>query len=289
MWFTLALASAASGALLILICKRLVNRIDPIAGTFLGYSFSVLFLLVILVAENGFSTVSWRFLELTLYSGALDAAAHALSFIALRSTPVSLFAPVTAFTPVLMVGTSYIFLHESPTPLKLLGILVIVAGAYLLNLRHGLSHWLEPFQVLLKNRGVQLVLITSLIWSFTPVVQKQQIFETNPASPVFAALASFSVMCLLLAPIGLPRLRLRRRTGGRVIWLAVAFGLAASIGTATGWTAISLVNPSYVSALGKLSIVFSSLLAVWLLREKLTRARTVGIATMTVGAILLAL
>src|ERR1017187_1629453 len=51
-----------------------------------------------------------------------------LYFRALQISPLSMCIPFLAFTPVFLIPSTYIILGQKPEPIKLLGVLLIVAG-----------------------------------------------------------------------------------------------------------------------------------------------------------------
>lgn len=110
---------------------------------------------------------------------------------------------------------------------------------------------------------LELALVAAFLTSFLPIVNKRLLADT-PVSVV-----AWGVNALSLPLLGL---------------VAVIAGIAPVF----GFTAIGAGLVGYVSAIFKLSTVFSILWAVLFLKESLTRERLVGSLLMVVGAILTA-
>ena len=58
-----------------------------------------------------------------------------LYFRALQISPLSLCIPFLAFTPVFLIPTGFVLLGEAPSPLKLLGVVLIVVGSMVMHRR----------------------------------------------------------------------------------------------------------------------------------------------------------
>lgn len=84
---------------------------------------------------------------------------------AIRTSPLSLTLPYLAFTPVFNVLTGYVLLGETVNKTGMAGILLVVAGAWLLNLdlvyRNGYRNLLTPFLAIGRERGARLMLATA--------------------------------------------------------------------------------------------------------------------------------
>lgn len=74
------------------------------------------------------------FLRIVVVSAGLKVIAGFLYQRALHLSPLSVTVPYLAFTPVLLVVTSFIMMHEEPSYQGLLGVLVVTIGGYLLAL-----------------------------------------------------------------------------------------------------------------------------------------------------------
>jgi drug/metabolite transporter (DMT)-like permease len=133
------------------------------------------------------------------------------------------------------------------------------------------------------------MLLASVMKGISPVLQHRAIHETYPTSALAASVVSFSLLLVILWPFAWRRMR----TGARIkishVRLAILFGVVAAIVTYSGWTAMGQTNPSYVVAIGRLSILFGMLWGIWFLREKVTKIRLGAGIIMLGGVILMAL
>lgn len=75
---------------------------------------------------------------------------------------------------------------------------------------------------------------------------------------------------------------------GRVWWFLVAAGILTAASSLLSYHALKLGEASFVTAIERLSLVFSVLFAVWFLKDKLTWQSIFGLVMMVGGALLIA-
>ena len=83
-------------------------------------------------------------------------------------------------TPLFMVFTGYITLGESVSVWGGLGVISIVIGSYILNLRHGIKGFWGPVKALISEKGSLLMLLVALFYSFASVIGKKAILHSSP-------------------------------------------------------------------------------------------------------------
>ena len=98
-----------------------------------------------------------------------------------RISDISLVMPLLAFTPVFVLLIEYVVLGEAPDGYGLAGILLIVAGAYVLNVRAGFSAVLDPLRSVATDRGALYMLFVAAIWSISATVEKITVTSSSPS------------------------------------------------------------------------------------------------------------
>lgn len=143
-------------------------------------------LLVIIVLGSGnygsfdtFLVVSdIKFLQIIVVSAGIKVLAGFLYQRALHLSPLSVTVPYLAFTPVLLVFTSFIMMHEEPSCQGLLGVVVVTIGGYLLALEQ--PGETEPRRERPKAKfwNTILVSLSSMLskWRFAPLGGKDKAF-----------------------------------------------------------------------------------------------------------------
>ncbi len=245
--------------------------------------FSIGFLLFFGVPA--FTPQFWKFVFVV---SILDTIAAVIYYKALSMSEISLLAPISSFNPAFTLFFATIFLHENPTPIKLIGILLIIIGAYLLNVDQIRAGIFKPISKLLSDKGVKLFLISNLIWGMTPILQKKAIFETTPNIPITVPAIETIFIIIFLLPFLFKMKNIKKYTKTNLSTLLV-YGSLATVGQFAALTAFSLNNVAYVTAIFKLSALFSIILGAVLFKEHHIQERFLGAFVMVIGTILIAL
>lgn len=222
-----------------------------------------------------------------LGSAVLNVVAHLASTQSLKLADASLVIPLLTFSPVFTLMISALFLGEIPSPRGLLGVGLVLAGAYWLNHEPGRG-WLAPWKALALKPGVALVLLAGLLWAITPLFEKTAIQHTRPQSPQFAAFIATALLVLLLTPfvIGRNGAGLSQLSAYRREWLLA--GLIAGTAPILGYMAFSQGLVGYVTTLFRLSAAMTVLWGALILKEPGLRQRLPSSLVMVIGAILIA-
>lgn len=288
MWAILALTTALLASFTPIINKRILADADVPVVAWAAQAVSLPLLgLATIVLFRSLPQVDTLFYVGVLGSAILNAAAHLALTTALKSNDASLVIPFLALNPVFTLAISAVALSERPALPGVAGVLVVVAGAYLVNLKLG-QGWAEPLRAIARERGILLALLAASIWGVTPAFEKTAILHTRPENPPLVALAATLSLTMLLLPIAVRKparavRQVQEHSSGFLL-----LGIIGGIAPVMGYTAFSLGQLGYVTALFKLS---SALTIVWsylLLREREAPRRLPGMIVMLLGALLLA-
>ncbi|MBU4332880.1 MAG: EamA family transporter, partial [Candidatus Omnitrophica bacterium] len=132
MWVILALITAIFTSLKDIFGRKIIKKVDPEIAALGWLLFTLPFMYVMLFIE-GRPQVDYMF---WIYVGSVTiilTIASICFFKALKVSDMSISMPMLTFTPVFLLITSPIMLGEFPQAIGLLGILLIVAGAYVIN------------------------------------------------------------------------------------------------------------------------------------------------------------
>lgn len=289
MWFWLAFYFALATAVSGLVAKKLLQKLHPLVLFFVGQLYVLPLMLVAFFLLGGFPTVTSRFYEVMLVSSTLDAIAFTASIWGLKLAPLSLIAPMSAFSPAFTVLFGWLFLGEMLTLRSIAGIFFIVAGAYLLNLSDIKKEFFAPFKDLLGNRGVQLTFVAYSIWGITPILQKDAIGETSPLMPFFPSVVGMVAITFFILPFSIKHVRKEWVIAQKGKWLFVTLALIGVTAQFAAFTAFSLAPPAFATAIFKLSILFSILFGWLFLKEGHIQDRLLGAIVMLLGTALLVL
>lgn len=289
MWFWLALFFAFWTSIAVSVVKQLTTRINPRTILFVNNLFILPFMLLLLIMVGGFPKASEKFFLLIMSSSLLDVIAGVVSIWAIAHSPISLILPMSSFNPVFTTIIAAFTLTEVPTMIKFAGMLLIVAGSYLLNIADIRRGLLLPFQRLFADRGVQAFLLANFLWAITPTFQKQAIYETTPLMPLFPSFVGSIFVALLLAPFVLNNVKIATVAMTKNLWWFLLLAPFSALAQWAAFTAFSQANVGYVTAIFKLSVLFTILLGWLIFGEERIKERLLGGAVMLLGTVLLVL
>lgn len=97
--------------------------------------------------------IDWIFLIVLVIRGVLNAFVSVIYIKAIKISPLSLTLPMLTFTPIFLLLTSPLIVGEFPSIIGVLGIILIVLGAYTLNIKDVKKGFFSPFKSLVKEKG----------------------------------------------------------------------------------------------------------------------------------------
>ena len=296
LWYAFALIGALCQAVYSLSVKILLRTIRPypLAGfSFLSGSL-VLFFVSFL---SGIPPLGSGFLPAVAVTVGINLIATVLFYRALATTDLSLCIPMLAFTPVFLILTSFLILGELPSPAGAVGILLVTAGAYLLNLecKNGrLTTLAAPINTLARDRGIQSMLLVAFLYSISVNYDKRVVLESDP---IFG-----SALIFLLLGIAFLSLAIWSGMNERISGSGAAGSDLPSIGQSLAFPAIGLVLAleaitinlaytitivPYVITVKRLAIFFSVVFGWLLLKERQIVWRMIGAGVMIAGAVVI--
>ncbi|MBA1331557.1 EamA-like transporter family protein [Candidatus Endoriftia persephone str. Guaymas] len=198
----------------------------------------------------------------------LEILAMLLYMKAIRDYPLSLTLPYLAFTPVFVILVGYLLLGERVSGQGLLGILLVVAGAWLLNFDEADGNnwrsWLEPLRAILRHPGSLLMLVVAFIYSFTAVTGKgaMQYMEPGLFGPFYFVLVGLALLPLLGLKARSTLCRIRRQ-----LWPVLLTAGLMALMLVTHFLALQQVETAYMIAVKRTSLLFGILYGAWIFRE----------------------
>jgi len=286
LWFHLTIASAFSLATADALTKRVSGRTGPTPAAWLRSVIALPFLLAVLPFIDT-PPIGPGFWPAVIVGLPLEVAATLLYIRAIHVSPLSLTVPFLAMTPVYLLFTSYFIVGEVPSPMGVLGVAFVAAGAYMLNvskLRTG--GLLEPFRAIAREPGSVMMMGVAAIYAITSDLGKLAI---NNSSPLFFGPVYWGLFCILLTPVAYLFDRKGFRAGLRRanVTAFIPAGLAHAVMVGFHMVAISLTQVSYMIAAKRTSLLFSIAFGYFMFGESRIRERGLGAALMFAGLVVL--
>ena len=204
---------------------------------------------------------------------------------ALQISPLSLTVPLLSLTPVFTILTSFLILGESPDRSGVCGILLIVVGAYFLNVDLSKKGILQPIKAVWIERGSLLMICVAFIYSITSNLGKLAIHHSSPAFMVAFYLPLISLALLPLAVRSGMRLT-QLRAGGSLFFL---IGASQALMALCHFVAVSMILVSYMISVKRLSLLLSVVLGKVFFHEEHLKERLLGSFLMVTGVVLILL
>lgn len=280
LWATLCSCLHATSSAL---TKRVVERSPLLASTLLSVAFG-LPVYFLLVAATGVPDIRPGFAPALLAGLALNIITIPLRNLALRLSPLSLTIPYLAFTPLFLLLTEAVLLGDRPGPRGTAGVILIVAGAFALQIGERAAGPLGPLRALARERGSLIMLGVAAIWSVTSVLDKICVTRSSPVFYI-AVFDTLYVACSLpmLLATHRPIMPTARREWRLLSWIA-----ACHLGTMLAqMVAIQLTLVSYVIAIKRSGMLLSVLIGALFFGERPLRPRLLGATLMSAGVALI--
>jgi uncharacterized membrane protein len=154
MWALFALTAALLTSFLPIINKRILTTVDVVIVAWVPNALSVSMLLAVTLALIGWSSVDRLFLLRILASGILNLVATLASIRALQLADASVATPFLSFNPAFTLLLSVFTLREVPSVRGIVGVMLIVVGAYLFQVKEVGKGILAPLRALVCQPGV---------------------------------------------------------------------------------------------------------------------------------------
>ncbi len=205
---------------------------------------------------------------------------------AIQLSPLSLTLPYLAFTPVFIFLTGFLILGEAPNGWGIIGVCIITAGSYVLNIHPAEFSPLAPLRAFGREPGAVLMLFVALIYGFGAVAGKKAILHSSVM--FFSVLFFLCLSSLFVTGALLFKKTDLQRLGRMPVNGLVAGGLLFVHVICHGW-AISMTKAVYMIAVKRISILFGIIYGGLLFREEHMAYRLLGSGLMVGGAILVTL
>lgn len=243
-------------------------------------------LLIISLAFIEIPPLDRTFWVATVIALPLEIVAIILYTKALKVSPISLTMPFLALTPVFLILVSYLLLGEKISITGGLGIFLIAAGSYMLNIHKAWGSFLEPVKAIFRERGSILMIIVAFIFSITSSLGKMAI---EHSSPVFFGSFYFILIAILFTPIAM------KKSKGKVVITKketipfLSIGITYSLMIIFHMLAMSLTQVAYMISVKRMSVFFSILYGCLIFKEERITERTLGSMVMFTGFLLIIL
>jgi len=285
MWFLFSVLTAFFESVKDVYSKKSLKQVDEYVVAWCIRFFALPFLFVPLLFA-GIPDLKNNFWITLVSGGTLNVIATVLYMKALKYSDLSICVPMVTFTPVFLLFTSPVLVGEFPNPAGIFGIVLIVGGSYVLNIKQGKEGILTPFKYLVREKGPRLMLMVAFIWSITSNIDKIGI---KGSSIVFWIISINVFSSIILFPFMLLRLKSTKSNILEHIKLLAPVGFFAALRSIFQMWAIYLTMVAYVISIKRCSVIFSIIFGYFIFKEKGIKERLIGATLMILGVFLIIL
>jgi drug/metabolite transporter (DMT)-like permease len=285
-WFIYAFVCALSLATADALSKKaLDNNTDPyiVAWVRTGYAAPFIAVLIPFIDIPELDSV---FFVITFLAVPLDIIAVLLYIRAIKVSPLSLTLPFLSLTPIFLIVTSYVILGEKPDKFGFIGIILVIIGAYLLNVHTISQGFLAPFRAIAEEKGSVLMIIVAFIFSIGVCLGKIAIQHSS--TEFFCVVYILLLSLFLFIIVSFKCKHFLSKSISRPAPF-VFIGMLIAIMIITHLKAISLIEVSYMVSVKRLSILFGILYGVMFFKETNIKERFLGATVMVSGIILISI
>ncbi|ESQ13439.1 MAG TPA: EamA family transporter [Chromatiaceae bacterium] len=297
-WFAVSLICALSLASADAATKAWLQGYSARELALVRFSLTAVWLLPMLAGLPVLSSLPVAFWGWMLVLWPLEMLAMLIYMAAIRDHPLSLTVPYLAFTPAFILVIAHLLLGEQASMQGVLGVLLVVIGAWLLNIAHARRDdwrsWFSPLRAILWEPGSRMMLAVAILFAFTASIGKLMLHYI-PAQQ-FGAFYFLTLGLLMPLLFALPGLRGTAENDRGPPWqslprlfrrpravLAVA-GLNALM-IYTHFIALAQVEVAYMVAVKRTSLLFGILYGALLFHETGLRTRLPAGALMLAGVV----
>lgn len=229
-----------------------------------------------------FPALSANFWWAILISGGINLLVTPLYMRAIQMDDLSLVMPMITFTPLFLLITSPIVVGEFPSWPGLMGMVLIVMGAYGLNIGEFNKGWLQPLKALVARRGPRLMLLVAFLWSISANFDK---IGMQASSPLVYSIGVLAFLTVGLTPFALRQSRNPVQSVQGNYGPLMLLGISSGLVLLTQMFAIELTLVAYVIAIKRTSAALSVLWGAFFFKEPNLETRLPAVVIMLMGVV----
>lgn len=280
MWLVYACGSALFAGITSILAKCGIKKTDSTVATALRTIVVLIFawiMVFVVGSQNQVGSISLKSLVFLILSGFCTGASWLCYFYALSKGPIDKVVPIDKSSTVLTIILALVFLQESVSLLKVVCMVLIGIGTYLMIDKKGKSDDSNDNKWLLAAFG------SAIFASLTAILAK--VGMNGIESNLGTALRTCVVLVMAWMMVGVQK--------KKVVLYKNEFLFLVLSGVATGaswlcyYKALQLGLASVVVPIDKLSILVTILFSYLVFKEKLSKKSLLGLILLVLGTLLM--
>jgi uncharacterized membrane protein len=205
-------------------------------------------------------------------------------FKSLQEGAISVTVPFLAFTSVILIPMSFLFLGEMPSATNLVGVLLATGGGIFMHWRLFSRGWLAPIQAIYRDKGSRNMVYTCLLLALlTPLDKKLSVMTDIYTQAVIFGLCQTT--CFLVMSL-VQRLPVMATIRSGLYWIAMA-GILDGSTILLQFAAYRYIDVVVVISIKRAGIILSVFCGWLFFRERNIRDRLMAASIIFVGVTIL--
>lgn len=280
MWLLYAFGSAFFAGITSILAKCGIRKTDSTVATAIRTIVVVVFawvMVFIVGSQNQIASISMKSLVFLVLSGIATGASWLCYFYALSKGPIDKVVPIDKSSTVLTIVLAFIFLQESVSVFKVICMILIGLGTYLMIDKKGTDQEAKNNKWLLAAFG------SAIFASLTAILGKVGIdgVESNLGTAIRTCVVL--VMAWMMVGVQKKRVSVPKNELGFLVFSGIATGAS----WLCYYKALQTGNASVVVPVDKLSVLITILFSYLVFKEKLSKKSLLGLILLVAGTLLM--
>lgn len=280
MWLLYAFGSAFFAGITSILAKCGIRKTDSTVATAIRTIVVVVFawaMVFIVGSQNQIASISMKSLVFLVLSGIATGASWLCYFYALSKGPIDKVVPIDKSSTVLTIILAFIFLQESVSVFKVICMILIGLGTYLMIDKKGNNQEAKDNKWLLAAFG------SAIFASLTAILGKVGIdgVESNLGTAIRTCVVL--VMAWMMVGVQKKRVSVPKNELG----FLVLSGIATGASWLCYYKALQTGNASVVVPVDKLSVLITILFSYLVFKERLSKKSLLGLILLVAGTLLM--
>ena len=289
-WYWLALISAMLSAFAAIMQKKVLGSISALKFTLIVSIFITLFS-TLLISRLDLSTAGTATILILFSKSIINATAFLCIMYALKHLEISRALPLLATSPMLVAILAFIFLGESLSLFEICGMLLIVFGTYILELKKN-EKLSDPFRVFIDSKYHRIILLALLLMSVSAVIDKLLLGKYKLPPVTFLIIQNYFFLIIffiywLIYKSGNKGAKLFSGIHKNAVIIMI---IIAIVTIGYRWTQIEstkLAPVGLVISLKRLSVLFAVIIGAKLFKEENYLRKVIATALIVAGALMI--
>lgn len=286
MWFWFAALAAAFSGLSVILNKKALHNASAALVSWSLFALPLPYL-VILILRQKIPQLNIMFFVGVITSSVIFAVTKTISLHSIKNNFLSKIYPLTAFGSLFSYIFALVFLGENINPIPLLGLFMIIIGAYILNVDSAKENIFLPLKLLITHRESFVYILAMFFTSICAVFDKVGVINTKPVDALFVLFSENLILAILLTIYILRQKNNWVHDLRKYFWVLIAGSTIYTITSLFFLEGVSTGAVALVGGIKKLEIFFVLLLSYFFFKERPQKHTWIGTIIMLVGVLMI--